>query len=70
MTRYTLKQLKSLVRQGLAIDITHEYTRAIPGAYYKVGYSSGVYGCNGLLLRDYRGQLYAITARTTAIFLY
>lgn len=70
MVRYTQKQLKSLVRQGLAIDITNHYENAIPGAYYKVGFSSGVYGCNGLLLRDYAGQLYAITARTTAIFLY
>lgn len=70
MKRYTQTQLKNLVRAGVAIDITYKYERAITGAYYRVGFSSGVYGCNGLLLRDSAGQLYAITARTTAIFLY
>jgi len=34
----------------------------------KVGYSSGVYGINGGLLQDSKtGQLYAITARNTAL---
>ena len=36
----------------------------------KVGYSSGVYGCNGMLLRGKSGQLYAVCARTTAIYIF
>ena len=37
----------------------------------QVGYSAGVYGCNGMLLQGRNsGTLYAITARTTAVFIF
>lgn len=37
----------------------------------QVGYSSGVYGCNGMLLKGNKtGKLYAITSRTTAVFVF
>ena len=37
----------------------------------KVGYSVGVYGLNGGLLQGHEsGTLYAITARTSALFIY
>ena len=72
MERITQKQLKNLVRTGAAIDVTGTTTRAaIPENYTQVGYSCGVYGCNGQLFRGLdSGKLYAITARTTAIFIF
>ena len=72
MTKYTIKQLKSLVNSGAAIDVTyaHESTD-IPESYTQIGYASGVYGCNGMLLRGCTsGKLYAVTGTTTAIYIF
>ena len=69
MEKYTQKQLKNLVKSGAAIDCTNDRERRVNN-YRQIGYSAGVYGCNGMLLQDQTGQLYAITSRTTAIFLY
>ena len=72
MERYTIKQLKSLVSSGAAIDVTYAKERTdIPENYVQIGYASGIYGCNGMLLRGYTsGKLYAITSRTTAIYIF
>jgi len=71
MKRYTQRQLKNLVALGAAVDVTDATDRnAIPCYYRKIGYSKGVYGLNGLLLQSDGGQLYAVCARTTAIFLF
>lgn len=71
MEKYTKKQLRNLVATGAALDITNSVTRAIPENYSQVGYSCGVYGCNGMLFKGLEtGRLYAITDRTTAIYLY
>lgn len=71
MDKYTQKQLKGLVKSGVAIDITNAKDRSIiPGYYRQIGYSSGVYGCNGMLLQDENGKLYAVTERTTAIYIF
>lgn len=71
MDRYTQKQLRALVASGAAIDITNSAAREIFEPYRQIGYSAGVYGCNGMLFRGLEsGRLYAITSRTTAIFLY
>ena len=70
MRRYTQKQLKHLVATGAAKDVTNDHERTISGYYRQIGYSAGVYGCNGMLLQDSNGNLYAVTARTTAIYLY
>lgn len=71
MEKMTQKELKRLVKVGAAKDITHSSSRAaIPEDYRQVGYSSGVYGCNGMLLRGKSGQLYAVCARTTAIYIF
>jgi len=61
-----------MVELGLAIDITHETDRnAIAGDYTLIGISKGVYGVNGKLFKSsVSGQLYAITARTTAIYIF
>ena len=73
MRKYTQKALRELVRIGAAENITNynfEQMRDFLQAHSldKVGYSSGVYGLNGGLLQDTKtGQLYAITARNTAL---
>ena len=72
MEKYTNKQLKSLVSSGAAIDVTYAKERTdIPESYTQIGYASGIYGCNGMLLRGYTsGKLYAVTGRTTAIYIF
>lgn len=77
MTKYTQRQLKEMVKDGLAEDITYgnnDTRRQIEeteGYYTQVGYSSGVYGCNGMLLKGNKtGKLYAVTSRTTAVFVF
>ena len=72
MEKYTIKQLKSLVNSGAATDVTnaHKCTE-IPESYTQIGYASGIYGCNGMLLRGCTsGKLYAVTGRTTAIYIF
>lgn len=66
MRKYTQKELRQLVRLGVAEDYTNK-----PSEYIytlrrleKVGYSSGVYGINGGLVQDTEtGALYAIIRR-------
>jgi hypothetical protein len=71
MERYTLKELKRLVRTGAAKDITFCNTRSdVPESYTQIGQSNGLYGCNGKLLQGESGRLYAITKRTPALFLF
>ena len=77
MTKYTQRQLREMVKEGIAEDITYgnnDTRRKIEekeGYYTQVGYSSGTYGCNGMLLKGNKtGKLYAITARTTAVFVF
>ncbi len=77
MTKYTQKQLRELVAQGIAEDVTHgnNDTRreiiAQEGYLDQIGYACGRYGCSGALFRGHNsGKLYAITARTMAIFIF
>lgn len=77
MRKYTQKELKNMVALGMAEDVTRanneDYEKIIKREDYlsKVGYSSGVYGCNGMLLRGYKtGDYYAVTSRTLAIFIF
>lgn len=68
MEKYTQKFIKNLVKQGDAIDVTDALSReVIPEGYFKVGYSKGVNGINGLILEGMSGKLYAVTKRNTAI---
>ena len=72
MRKYKLKELRELVRLGVAEDYTNK-----PSEYIytlcrleKVGYSSGVYGINGGLVQDTEtGTLYAIIGRCTNLFI-
>ena len=72
MEKYTKKQLVNLVRTGAAIDVTYAKKQSdIPEQYTQIGYASGIYGCNGMLLKGCEtGRLYAVTSRTTAIYLF
>lgn len=48
MEKYTLKELKRLISTGAAKDVTHSSLRSdIPEPYTQIGYSCGLYGCNG-----------------------
>lgn len=72
MRRYKQKELRELVRLGVAEDYTNR-----PSDYIitlrrldKVGYSAGRYGINGGLVEDTEtGQLYAIIGRCSNLFI-
>lgn len=72
MRKYKLKELRDLVRLGVAEDYTNK-----PSEYIytlrrleKAGYSSGVYGINGGLVEDTEtGTLYAIIGRCSNLFI-
>lgn len=67
MEKYTQKFIKTLVKQGDAIDVTNSLSReAIPEGYFKVGYSQGINGVNGLILKGISGKLYAVTKGNSA----
>ena len=52
MKKYTTRQLKELVKTGAAIDVTDAIsTTAIPEWYDKIGYSKGINGLNGLVMK-------------------
>lgn len=68
MRTMKLKEIKRLVINGHAKDITHDSNEY--SDLKVIGVSVGVYGRNGLLLEDDNGELYAITKRTSNIFRY
>lgn len=69
MRKYTLRELRELVRLGMAQDITDSDSKSIIEPVEKIGYSSGVYGLNGGLLQGREsGNYYAITARSSNLF--
>ena len=74
MRKYTQREIKNLVAAGIAEDITRRSFSEIQqlrtaASLEKVGYSSGTYGINGGVLKNQTsGKLYAITARTSALF--
>ena len=72
MEKYTQGQIRTLINAGVAADITRaKQITVVPHIYTQVGYSAGIYGINGAVLRDdVTGQLYAIVGRTTALFLF
>lgn len=72
MRKYTQKELRQLVRLGVAEDYINKPSEYIctPGRLEKVGYSSGVYGINGGLVQDTEtGTLYAIIGRCSNLFI-
>lgn len=63
MEKMTLKQIKQIN----AKDITA--AGKVPNVHF-IAKSFGVYGINGGLLTDDKGNLYKITARATSLFYY
>lgn len=69
MIKTTLKAIKETV----ATDLTtadFEAIRDFMNAHHldKVAYSTGVYGINAVLLKDEGGNMYKVTARSSALF--
>ena len=75
LRKMTQKQIKDYVRDGAAIDITNygfdEMDQFLQDHNLeKVAVSHGTYGMNGGLLKDRStGELYAITARNSALMM-
>lgn len=69
MRKYTLKELRELVRLGMAHDLTNASAAEVMTQWAqgeKVGYSSGVYGINGGLIRNtVTGEYYALLSRNS-----
>ena len=68
--KYTQRQLKEMVADGIAIDITNWdgskiYELIKEEQLDPVGSSFGTYGANGRLFKGKSGKLYACTARNT-----
>lgn len=71
MKKYTQKELRRLVDLGVALNITKSHNREDLGERYEqVGYSKGIYGCNGKLLQGESGQLYTIIGATSALYIF
>ena len=77
MEKVSLKFIKSMVSQGCATDVTHhgcdehDALAKIEGWFEGIAYSTGIYGITGYLFKGHNtGALYAITARTSAIYIY
>ena len=71
MRKYTQKELKRLVKSGCALDITNaKGYDVIPEKYIQIGYAVGTYGIIGKLFEGYSGKKYAITERSSAIFIF
>ena len=69
MRKYTLRELKNLVRCGMAHNLTNAEVMEQWQHGEKVGYSSGIYGINaGLIQNTETGEFYAITARNSNLF--
>ena len=67
----TQKELKRLVRTGAAVDVTNASQDIINNIIYNrtvLAYSAGVYGLNGILVKNYDGTLYAVVGRTLNLF--
>ena len=72
MRKFKLSEIKAIARDKYTVDITNASSRdAIQERYEQVGYSTGVYGLNGALFQGKEtGTMYAITARSTALFIF
>lgn len=72
MRKYTLRELKNLVRCCMAHDLTNATEAEVMEQWQhgeKIGYSSGTYGINGGLIQNTEtGEFYVITARNSNLF--
>lgn len=77
MIEFTQKQLKEMVKIGMAIDIsngnndTRKEIIAKEGYLDRVGFSLGANGTNGRLLKgNNTNQLYAVVGHVSAIYIF
>lgn len=70
MRKYTQKELRELCRLGMAENITSANAAKYEGRNFeKIGYSCGVYGLNGGLLKDREScKYFAIIGRSSNLF--
>ena len=73
----TLRDIKAMASRCDVVDITYinfedaETLREREGYLSEVAYSIGVYGVTGKVLQGHNtGKLYAITSRTSAVFMF
>lgn len=71
MTKFTQRQLRNMIANGTAVDVTNTQSRSeIPEPYKQVGYSCGTYGCNGMLFQGLETyKLYALVGYVKAIYI-
>jgi hypothetical protein len=75
MRKTTVKAIKNYIVDGAAVDITaYTFTQTKDflkkHTIEKIAYSRGQYGINAGLIQDVAsGQLYAITARNSVLFM-
>lgn len=70
--RYTLRELRALVRDGYAINLTnadHDTVYSVGRTCTRIGYSTGIYGLNGGLVETPDGTRYAIIGRSSNLFI-
>ena len=71
MEKMTMKEIRKLVERGLAVDITNGRDRKeIKERYTLVAIATGYYGVNAKLFKGESGKLYAITKRTSALYIF
>lgn len=78
MRKYTMHELRDIIRNGCAEDLEKHYTGDVAAydAYIReigpldhIGYSCGIYGVTGCLMQSRTtGQWYAIVGRCSALF--
>ena len=69
MTKVTQKEIKRLVKIGAAVDVTNVEVPNPKGYFEKLMWSQGVYGPNGVVVKDTGdGILYAVTNRSSNLF--
>jgi len=66
MRKTTQRELREMVRLGLAINVTN--ATDLPTVHSKEMYSAGIYGINGGMYRDVDGNSYVIIARNSNLF--
>lgn len=70
MITYTKKQLKNLVECGVATDLTRKPQNELPRPLEKIGIVNSKYGIGGLLLKNEKNELFAITSRSGNVYYY
>lgn len=70
----TLKDIRRYITTNAAEDLTKKRFAEIDAirveecGFETIAYSTGIYGVAGVLVKGTTGKLYAVTARTSALF--